>query len=152
MNDDIARHLESMMAAMRYRGASNICKIRLAKNILELCDSSARAQRYASEARRVLADLQGGADQIAQACAKLRKLKHQLGLRHLAGIQLDVTDPNDHRWLEQTLYPQPVDLQLEWFDLAFSRAQRATGKLPEHIGTVDVLTSLWEMLEQVHAA
>ncbi|MFF5867260.1 hypothetical protein [Pseudomonas sp. NPDC012596] len=152
MNDDIARHLESMMAAMRYRGASNICKIRLAKNILGLCDSSVRAQRYASEARRVLADLQGGADQLAQACAKLRQLKHQLGLRHLFGIQLDVTGPNDHRWLEQTLCPQPVDIQLEWLDSAISRAQRVTGKLPEHLGTADVLTALWEALERGHAA
>lgn len=152
MNDYIARHLESMLSAMRCEGATSLCKIRLAKNILELCDSSARAQRYASEARRVLADLQGGADQIAQACAKLRLLKHRLGLRHLVGIQLDVSDPSDYRWLEQTLYPQPVDLQLEWFDLASSRAQRVTGKLPEHIGPVDVLTALWEMLEQGHAA
>ncbi|WP_060494462.1 hypothetical protein [Pseudomonas sp. NBRC 111140] len=92
------------------------------------------------------------AQEKAQACTRLRLLKQSMGLRHLVGVQLDVVDPEDYRWLQQTLNRMNAELQLEWFELAMMRAQRVTGKPFEQVTDHDMLTHLWEMLEQGHAA
>lgn len=89
--------------------------------------------------------------QNAHDCRRLHALKKRLGLRHLAGIKPGTTRDSMH-WLEQEIWPLPAGMQCQFFELAAVRAERTTGKAPEMLGTIDLLTSLWEILEQGHAA